>query len=85
MNSIKRLARIGAVTLILSTSVIAGEMPGAGVIQDPPKVQSATNLASCEPVTGDNGSKQGKTCAKATPGSLVEAMIIAMQLLASVI
>jgi len=84
MNNIKSLAQICAVTLLLSTPAIAGDMPGPGFTQDPPKVESATKLATCEPVIEGGGPNKGTICKQATPDVIVEAMIIAMRLLASV-
>ena len=82
MRTQKSFAAGLVLSIFLAISVSAGDMPGPGFVQDPPKNESATAQASSD--VGHCAAQTGTTTCEATTDPVVEAMIIAMQLLTSV-
>lgn len=85
MKTKKSFAAGVVLSMFMAISISAGDMPGPGFVQDPPKSGSTTSQASVDP-PGQCPAQTGatNTCEEATPDPVTEAMIIAIQLLTSV-
>ena len=85
MKTIKSFATGLVLSFALAISVSAGDMAGAGYVQNPPKTGSATQQAPVDQPVGPCATQTGTiTCEEATPDPATEAMIFAMELLTSV-
>lgn len=71
--------------MFLTISVLAGDMPGPGFVQNPPNTPSAAaGSIGDQPVVCAAQTNTNTTCDEATPDPVNEAMVIAIQLLTSV-
>ena len=83
MKSGKSFAAGVVLSIFMAISTSAGDMPGPGVVQQPPKTESETVPAPVnQPSTPCAGQTSTGTC-EATTDPLDEAMIIAILLLIS--
>jgi hypothetical protein len=87
MRKIKSLVAGCVFSLFLSITVLAGDMPGPGKAQTPPKQGSTTSEpTTCTPVIDATGqvTSANVVCTEATPNLITEATIIAIQLITGV-
>lgn len=85
MKTIKSFAAGLVLSIALAISVSAGDMAGAGYVQNPPNTGSATQQAPVEQALEPCDTQTSTTtCQEATPDPATEAMIFAIQLLVSV-
>lgn len=86
MKSLKSSAAICVLSLLLTITALGGDMPGPGIAQTgPPTNSTESPFATCEPVTnGVSAAGTVSRCEEATPNTINEAMIIAIQLLTAV-
>ena len=84
MKTIKSFAAGLVLSIALAISVSAGDMAGAGYVQNPPNTGSATQQAPVDEPVGPCATQTSTTCEEATPDPATEAMIFAMELLTSV-
>ena len=84
MKTMKNLVFGCILSLFLAITVPSGDMPGPGFSQPPPPPDKL-HAATCEPVADGSGQLSWTTvCPEATPNPIAEAMVIAIQIVASV-
>lgn len=85
MRRTTSFAVVLAMLLALSSPAFGGDMPGPGASQKPPHGNSANvQTATSEPLAWQAGEICSSTgCTEATPDLVSQAMIIAIELLAS--
>ena len=85
MKTIKSFATGLVLSFALAISVSAGDMAGAGYVQNPPNTGPATQQAPVDQPVGPCAAQtSATTCEEATPDPATEAMILAIELLTSV-
>ena len=85
MKRIRSLATSCIISFLLSTAAFAGDMPGPGSPEKPPKPNAATAMSGiCEPLEQTSEVAAGAACQEATTDLATDAMIIAIQALLSV-
>ena len=83
MKTLKSFATGLVLSIALANSVSAGDMAGAGYVQNPPNTGSATQQAPVDQPLGPCDQTSTATCEEATTDPTTEAMIFAIQLLVS--
>lgn len=79
---IKSLFAALLLSLFMTITVAAGDMPGPGFAENPPKSEPpAPTAVPCAPGLSSAGG--ASACQEATPNLAIEAMIFAIQLLSS--
>jgi hypothetical protein len=79
----KRISFLFLISLCLSTAAFGGDMPGPGAPQKPPKHNGHNISAICEPSDKTSEAAAGTTCPEATTSLATDAIIIAIQTVAS--